>query len=372
MTVAPPPPADPLDAAVVHGAVTLLTDLGYAVTPPAAPAPFPAPSPSVTPPRCLSGAAGVGVADGTFAAWRGRPVDLITTYADRQDKNTGWIPQTDFLDLKSGGKYASWPGSIDIAVGAIYSNKNAAGAQAYGAAETWELAATGAYDARWTASLTQLAALWRSVPARLAHVAGVPDPVCYIRFAHEFNGDWYDWLVKKGQEAAFIAAWKRYRALQKQIFPESKLVFCPNGDTTGGTNGLDWRQCFPGAAYVDVMGVDSYNAWNHAVTAADFATISVATSWPTGSPKGVEAHRQFALSVGLPFAVCEWGNPASDKTYPGQAGESPAYIDCMKALFAKGVLYESYFNVGGYPYTIFPGVGVPSAQPLTSAEYAKP
>lgn len=256
----------------------------------------------------LSGAAGEGVGTGAFGTWRGTPVDIAGTWSDATATD-----QVELWGLQPGLEYGAWTGSADIAIGAIFTG------------ETWAAAAQGAYDARWSQSLTQAKKLWT------AKSRGT----LYIRLAHEWNGNWTPWSVGAGDLANFRAAWQRFYQLKQSIFPAAKLVFCTNGDTVGQT--YDWRTGWPGDAYVDVYATDWYSMhW---------------TTWGAtgvdrfGGPTGLEAHRQFALAHGKPFAVAEWGNNSD-------VGDQPAYIQYMRDfLTANGgdgagkVRYEIYFNV---------------------------
>ncbi|WP_147442009.1 glycosyl hydrolase [Corallococcus exercitus] len=261
----------------------------------------------------LSGASGTGVASGAFGTWRGTPVTLAATWADNNSASVS------LGQLSSGGEFATWQQSLDIAVGAISDT------------ESWGSAATGAYDARWRQSLTALKTKWGTRPGTV-----------YIRFAHEMNGDWYPWKVNSSNATAFIAAWKRYRALQKELFPAAKLVFSVNRESVN--SGIDWRKTFPGAAYVDVMSVDYYNQYPYVATVADWNNAIQQTDG-YGAPKGLAKHLEFAKSVGLPLAISEWSGNADN-------GDSPVFIEQMFNFFktnggtgAGKVLYESLFNV---------------------------
>jgi hypothetical protein len=256
------------------------------------------------------------VPDGSFAAWRGTPLGIAGTWSDNDNDQVG------LWSIRPGGELASWQKSLDIAIGAI------------GPGETWAAAAQGAYDSRWRQSLTNLHDFWGSRPGTL-----------YIRFAHEMNGNWYPWAVNQGNVGDFVAAWKHFRALQQQIFPASKLVFCVNRESVG--SGFDWRKSFPGAQYVDVMSVDYYNQWPYVGTDADWAA-SLNQTDQYGAPKGLQAHLDFARSVGLPLAVSEWSGNADQ-------GDSPVFIRHMHDYFAQHggtgagqLLYDILFNVPGY------------------------
>ena len=251
--------------------------------------------------------------DGSLAGWRGRPLEIAGTFSDNNEA------MVELWQLHEGEEYGDWDGPLDIAIGAIEGN------------ETWEKAATGAYDGRWTESLTNLRAL-------RADKSGTT----YIRFAHELNGDWFDWAVNAENYRSFIESWKRVRALQQKIYPESQLVFNVNRESGGAD--MDWRKFFPGAQYVDVMGVDYYNHYPYVGSAEEW-TDALDDTDKFGGPKGLQKHLDFARSVGLPLSVSEWSGHAEN-------GDSVAYIEGMYEFFASNagsgpgqVLFEVQFNV---------------------------
>ena len=164
----------------------------------------------------------------------------------------------------------------------------------------------------------------------------------FIRFAHEMNGDWYDWSVNAGNYQAFIEAWKGFRALQQEIFPEAQLVFCVNRESVGSD--IDWRETFPGTEYVDVMAVDYYNQYPAVHTEEEWADTLTHTDG-YGAPKGLQEHLDFARSVGLPLAVPEWSGNADE-------GDSSEFIEGMYEFFSRNagsgpgqLIYEIQFNV---------------------------
>jgi hypothetical protein len=105
-------------------------------------------------------------------------------------------------------------------------------------------------------------------------------------------------------------------------------------------------------------------------------TRKINGQYPNGMPLGIEKHRRFAASVGVPFAIGEWSNnadPTSDGD--GGGGESPLYVQQFNAWLrahsgdvahpAPGqILYEIHFNLWSqfqfWPVTI---------QPRTAAAY---
>ena len=292
----------------------------------------------------LSGASGDGAASGAFGAWRGAPITIGGTWNDSLDA------QTNQWSIQPSLEWGKWNGALDVAVGAIYKTNG----------ETWAAAAAGAYDARWTTALNNIKKYW-----------GTRDQAnLYLRFAHEFNGSWTPWNVTGAETASFKTAWIRFHTLQTAILPTAHLVFCPNDGSTAALN-LDWRNAFPGAAYVDVLSTDSYNQYPWVNTAAAFTSkINAVDSY--GAPVGIEKHRQFAASVGLPFAISEWGTNAS-------MGDAPVFVDSMKNWFASHagtgagqLVYEIYFNVVNYNsgvFAIYPTTTQPSAANAYNADF---
>jgi hypothetical protein len=284
----------------------------------------------------LSGSSGVGVGNGQFAAWRGSKVEIAASWANDNTNNQH------FWQLDKGAEYGSWNESMDMAVGGIDRG------------ESWSQGASGQFDARWRTSLQKLKSQW-----------GDRQGTMYIRFAHEMNGYWFAWSVNKNNYQDFVASWKRYRAIQKEVFPEAKLVFSVNRDSNG--TGMDWTKFFPGKEYVDVLTVDYYNQYPYAATKAQFD----AASWDKdgyGAPKGIRAHAAFAKSQGIPFGVSEWSGNADN-------GDGTGYIEGMYAFFKENagtgpgqVLYDIQFNcdIDGKRWLLY-GSGV--RMPNSAAKY---
>ena len=310
-----------------------VTQTGTTQTSPTAPPPATPTTPS--PGVWKSGAAGNGVADGRFGTWRGTPVAIAGTW------NDSYEAQTAQWSILPGAEFGAWSADIDIAVGAIYSDRG----------ETWAAAAAGSYDARWSKALTAIKTAW-----------GARTGTVHIRFAHEFNGEWVPWKVTGSTANDFVTAWKRFRALQLSIMPTAKLVFCPN-DGSSKSLALDWRRAFPGAAHVDEMSVDSYNQYPFVNTSAAF-TSKINAIDGYGAPVGIEKHRQFAASVGLPLAISEWNTNAA-------MGDADGFVrlfrDWVAANAGTGpgqVPYEIAFNVvsfGSGQFALFPSTSMPKA-----------
>lgn len=316
----------------------------------------------------LSGAFGDSAVDGKLAQWRGTPVTIAGVWSDStpDDQEQLWSLQR--------SAWQSWTGALDVAVGAIYKDYAAcpdrADQRTY-PKETWKEAAEGAYDSRWKASLTKL--------KKLRSAAGMG--TTYIRFAAGFNGYWPGmtclWSVGGSELAEFKAAWKNFRDIQKQIFPEAKLVWSP---TDGTGTGIDVRDAFPDCANcVDVIGVMARNEYPFAATAEEFTktwnTDARGVEQGSNAPRGVETWRRFAEGKGLPFALCEWGSRAKDDGFDSGGGDSPAYFlgvhDWLVANAGTGsgkIEYELLFNLF-QDFALYPADGSQSLQPNAAAKY---
>lgn len=237
--------------------------------------------------------------------------------------------QQDAYGTGSGEKYETWNGILDHAFGGVFG------------AETWAQAASGTFDSRWTTGITNLKNKWGSRPAGNMH----------IRFAHEFNGSFSDWAVTDSGDMSytnFKNAWIRWANLVRSIFPGAQIVWSPNDGTSSLTT-VD--NAYPGSAYVDVIGPDSYNAWPHVNDLASWTSKINGTSG--GNPVGIEAWRQYAEGKGKPFALPEFGNPAVDVGGGAGGGDAPYWGQAIIAWCkehggygAGQVKYGVYFNHG--------------------------
>lgn len=109
-----------------------------------------------------------------------------------------------------------------------------------------------------------------------------------LSFAPEMNGDWYPWGYRHTSPAVFIAAWRHLH----DLFAGSgarNVIWCWDVDQTGlGTHLLPLRSpikvWWPGAAYVDWVGLDAYYRTAHetfdTVFGSSLASIGKITNKP--------------------------------------------------------------------------------------------
>jgi hypothetical protein len=136
-----------------------------------------------------------------------------------------------------------------------------------------------------------------------AAIARYGKPI-YIRPWAEMNGDWTAFQPTPsgdkpagGTYAQFIAAWRYLvRFFRSHGATNARWVFNPTTDTYPGTTPI--KAIWPGARYVNVLGLDGYN-WG---TGGWFTWRSFANIYAT------QYARITALSPTLPVWICETGS----------------------------------------------------------------
>jgi hypothetical protein len=179
-----------------------------------------------------------------------------------------------------------------------------------------------------------------------------------IRLGWEFNGNWYAWSAKNPAE--FAACWRQVVSSAESTAPALRWDW--NTNRGPSQLGIDSRNAYPGDAYVDIVGVDSYDGWPGVKSEADW------NEHLNGS-YGLKFWADFARQHGKQFSVPEWG------VYPGTAwaghngGDNPYYVAQMFGFFrkhAKELAYEAYFNEPASYYA-----GALSMNPRAAREYRK-
>ena len=296
-----------------------------------------------------SGASGNGVADGSFAAWRGSAVTVAGTWDDGDAS-----VQRDLPTLKD---FSGWTGDLDVAVGGTVLDSG----------ESYAQAAQGAYVDRWTAMAQNLQA-----------ARGTSPGTTYVRPFHEFNGDWYKgWFVTPQNVQDYQKAFRLMAQTIRAACPQCKIVWSPNNGSSSGAAPI--AEAYPGDEWVDVIGVDSYNANGNVIVTNDQTWTEYANATDGTNPVGPEAWRQFAQQHGKPISFPEWG-----LNHGSGGGDNPAYVQHMHDWMAEHaaapgdgdvagkVVYDVYFNVapdGNTGFLIKDGPNPLSAQAYTSVRW---
>jgi hypothetical protein len=96
----------------------------------------------------------------------------------------------------------------------------------------------------------------------------------FVRWGHEFNGDWYPWAIaKNGQAPAdYIKAYRRVHDLVVRSGAKNVVwVWCPN---SGSVPSEPWNEAlasYPGDEYVDWIAIDGYDFESNASFSDIFA-----------------------------------------------------------------------------------------------------
>ena len=115
------------------------------------------------------------------------------------------------------------------------------------------------------------------------------------------NGNWYPWSVTAANAADYAAAFAHIATLAHN-FTGAKItvVWNPNVEVSpGGWSGVTPDKYYPGDAYVDVIGLDTYG---NPLSGSDATPLDTSTNYLT-----LTAAIDFAKAHNKPFALPEAG-----------------------------------------------------------------
>ncbi|MEV6305257.1 glycosyl hydrolase [Actinoplanes sp. NPDC051861] len=241
-----------------------------------------------------------------FCTARGRPCGVAQTYTDRTDyesmtRGTAWTFQY----------FADFDGVLVISQGLVPN----------GGEELLDDCAAGTYDQHWRDFGT------------LMTTEGRADSV--VRLGWEMNESTMGWRGLDTDD--YIACYRHAADAMRSTNPLVVLDWTINAHNTpsnlcGGVS----TNCYPGDAYVDIIGIDNYDHHPWSPTENDFAATAARA-------EGLDWLFDFARAHGKLFSVGEWGiMPTAD------AGkDNPSFIRWMHAWFAAHapyLAYEAYFQ----------------------------
>ena len=276
---------------------------------------------------------GVYPQDGTpagaaaFAAWRGRPLDVVDAWSARatwaQIIDPGWL-------------YKRWLGQpYTMAFGVPMLPEDVPGVSLSACAE-------GAYDAYWREFGTVISS------------SGLGTSI--IRLGWEFNGNWYVWDAT--DPAVWARCWQQIVTSARTTAPKLRWDWDVNrGVSAGLANPV---LAYPGNAYVSMIGVDSYDSWPAATTAAGWQK-------QLNGPQGLDYWLKFAKAHGKLLSVPEWGNVAIGS---GAGGDDARYVTDIRAFFAAHAAEIAFeCNFQGSQSTTGASYGPRTSVPAASAAY---
>jgi hypothetical protein len=123
---------------------------------------------------------------------------------------------------------------------------------------SWELDdyTAGAGQAAYTNAAVTGGALDTALISWLT-AAGTWGKLFMLRPFWEMTGRWYPWAagLAPNTPGSFIDGWRHIARLARLHAPLAQLIWCPSVDLPGL---LPLEDCYPGHAYVDVLGLDGY------------------------------------------------------------------------------------------------------------------
>jgi hypothetical protein len=272
---------------------------------------------------------GPSAVDG-FSQWLGRSVEIATTFTGFQASSlSDWSniegpawqlgPWSQWVKAKS-GRNISYAISLFPKGGSLAS------------------CAAGQYDVHY-----------RNLANNLANY-GLHS--AYLRLGWEMDGNWYPWGAPagSGKETSFAGCFRRVVQVMRQTQPANqwKFVFNPTeyADRT-------WLEAtWPGDAYVDVVGSDSYdmswvaNTYPYPSTCGATCRLTrQQTAWSSQVSR-INIIRDFAIAHGKPMAFPEWGVAILSDGAGG--GDNPYFIQKMHEFItnpANKVVYHGFYNV---------------------------
>jgi hypothetical protein len=203
------------------------------------------------------------------------------------------------------------------------------------AATTYASTAAGDYDATWVQMCSNL------------KQSGQHNPI--LRPAHEFNGNFYYSTLASNDLPNFIASWRRFVDIVRENLPGAQI--CWNPTITGGNS--NYQSYWPGAAYVDQIGLDCYDTW--------YGTSNGQWNYPAG-PQPSAADRQGVWNTlltqlnilaamgeqyGIPICFPEWGvdNGISSYGYIQEGGDNAYFVQQVNAWSqANNVIWAAYWE----------------------------
>jgi len=182
-----------------------------------------------------------------------------------------------------------------------------------------------------------------------------------IRLGQEMNGNWEpDYAgTTVSEQQAWAACFAQEVASMRAV---SGAHFLFDWDPNACVDDDVLSDLYPGNAYVDIVGVDAYDAFCNGTT----PTPSAATFEALASePDGLLAVTSFAQAQGKPMSLPEWGTVATPADGGSGLGDDGYYVAGIGAWVASNdVAFQCYFDTGGD--SILP---LTSADPNTLAAY---
>jgi len=183
--------------------------------------------------------------------------------------------------------------------------------------------------------------------------AGLQNSV--IRLGPEMNGTWEaDYMGSTAQEQSLWATCfaNEVNGLRQAAGANFLIDWNPNACN------IPFSTIYPGNAYVDIIGIDAYDA-------SCVSSSTVTFSQLANEPDGLASVEAFAVSQGKPMSLPEWGLFAS------AGGDNPGYISGIGSMVASGNFsFEAFFDAGAQN-TLELGSGTPLSTAAFQQSFGK-
>ncbi|MCK9923538.1 beta-mannanase [Frankia sp. AgPm24] len=249
-----------------------------------------------------------------WAAFRGRPNDVVVMYTER----SSWGAITSPWVGRGTSTFAGYAGTWVLTQPLFPDSGPQKGNLASCAA--------GDYDSYWRQFGRWLVAQGRGDS--------------FVRLGWEFNGLWFAWAATDPQN--WIQCFRHASSAIRSTSPTVRIDW--NLNAHGSTTPVGAFDLYPGDQYVDVIGVDSYDQYPPSPTAAAFDD-------QCNGDAGLCQVITFARTHNKLFSVPEWGVVSQQGSKAGRSGaaggDNPVYVQKMYDTFyhnADILAYEAYFS----------------------------
>jgi hypothetical protein len=208
--------------------------------------------------------------------------------------------------------------------------------------------ATGAYNQRWINAANKLVA------------RGMQNAT--LRLGWEFNGGWYTWNALGGRATHFKNYWIQIVNSMRSV-PGQNFKFCWNPSM--GDFGLNAMTAYPGAAYVDSIGLDLYDNYSgYGTTDANGNVYPNLPGWQVTSIRNngwlsqkewgnypLDWWKAQAATAGKPLCFPEWGldNPKPNTGHAPGGQDNTVFLTKFQQWInnpANNVSWHAYFEAG--------------------------
>jgi len=179
-----------------------------------------------------------------------------------------------------------------------------------------------------------------------------------VRLNWELNGNWYNHSSNRPSQPVFIQAWRQVVNSIRVHAPNVLFDYCVNSRVSQDG---DWQTSYPGDEYVDIVGLDFYDAW------PPFYNDALFQSEASKSPS-LFTLSQFARDHGLLMVIDEGGNAHN----PEGGGDNPFYWEKMWQWLNANtdiLAWHVIYNDPGAPADLHHGLVPNTDNPNSAARF---